>query len=47
MCLIDVVILKEIEQWEGYYYYVVQKFFKSGAKKKNWAIFRSIYLVYH
>ena len=34
MCLMDVPNLKEIEQQEGYFY-VVQKFFKSCAKKKN------------
>ena len=34
MCLIDVPNFKEIEPWEGYFY-VVQKFFKSGAKKKK------------
>ena len=34
MSRIDVPNLKEIEQWEGYFY-VVQKFFKSGAKKKK------------
>ena len=34
MCLIDVPTLKEIEPREGYFY-VAQKFFKSGAKKKN------------
>ena len=34
MSLIDVPNLKEIEPWEGYFY-VVQKFFKSGVKKKN------------
>ena len=34
MCLIDVPNLKEIEPWKGYLY-VVQKFFKSGAKKKR------------
>ena len=34
MCLIDVPNLKEIDPWEDYFY-VVQKFFKSGAKKKN------------
>ena len=34
MCFIDVPNLKEIKPWEGYFY-VVQKFFKSGAKKKN------------
>ena len=34
MCLIDVPNLKEIEPQEGYFY-VVQKFFKSGAKKKK------------
>ena len=32
MCLIDVPNLKEIKPREGY---VVQKFFKSGAKKKE------------
>ena len=32
MCLIDVPNLKEMEPWEGYFY-VVHKFFKSGAKK--------------
>ena len=32
MCLIDVPNLKEINPWEGYFY-VVQKFFKSSAKK--------------
>ena len=50
MCLIDVPNWKEIEPREGYFY-VVQKFFKSGAKKKkekeNWAIFGSVYLVHH
>ena len=34
MSLIDVPNLKEIKLWEGYFY-VVQKFFKSGVKKKN------------
>ena len=34
MCLIDVSNLKEIKPREGYFY-VVQKFFKSGAKKKK------------
>ena len=34
MSLIDVPNLKEIEPWEGYFY-MVQKFFKSGAKKKK------------
>ena len=34
MCLIDVPKLKEIKLREGYFY-VVQKFFKSGAKKKE------------
>ena len=34
MCLIDVPNLKEITPWEGYFY-VVQKFFKNSAKKKN------------
>ena len=34
MCLIDVPNVKEIEPWEGYFY-VVQKFFKSSAKKKE------------
>ena len=34
MCLIDVPNLQEIEQQEDYFY-VVQKFFKSVAKKKN------------
>ena len=34
MCLIDVPHLKEIEPWEDYFY-VVQTFFKSDAKKKN------------
>ena len=34
MCLIGVLNLKEIELWKGYFY-VVQKFFKSGAKKKK------------
>ena len=34
MCLIDVPNLKEIKPWEGYFY-VVQKFFKGGAKKKE------------
>ena len=34
MSLIDVSNLKEIEPWEGCFY-VVQKFFKSGAKKKK------------
>ena len=34
MCLIDVPKFKEIEPREGFSY-VVQKFFKSGAKKKN------------
>ena len=34
MCLIDVPNLKEIKPWEGYFY-VVQKLFKSSAKKKN------------
>ena len=34
MCLIDVPNLKEINPWEDYFY-VVQKFFKSGAKKKK------------
>ena len=33
MYLIDVPNLKEIELREGYFY-VVQKFFKSGVKKK-------------
>ena len=34
MSLIDVPNLKEIEPWEDYFY-VVQKFFKRGAKKKK------------
>ena len=34
MCLIDVPNLKEIVPREGYFY-VVQKFFKSGANKKK------------
>ena len=34
MCLIDMPNLKEIDPREGYFY-VVQKFFKSGVKKKN------------
>ena len=34
MCLIDVPNLKEIAPQEGYFY-VVQKFFKSSAKKKK------------
>ena len=34
MSLIDVPYLKEIKPWEGYFY-VIQIFFKSGAKKKN------------
>ena len=34
MSLIDVPNLKEIEPWEGYFY-MVQKFFKSSAKKKK------------
>ena len=34
MWLIDVPHLKEIAPREGYFY-VVQKFFKSGAKKKE------------
>ena len=34
MYLIDVPNLKEIDPWEDYFY-VVQKFFKSGAKKKK------------
>ena len=34
MSLIDVPNLKEIERWEGYFY-MVQKFFKSSAKKKK------------
>ena len=34
MCIIDVPNLKEIEPQEDYFY-VVQKFFKSGAKKKK------------
>ena len=34
MSLIDVLHLKEIEAWEGYFY-MIQKFFKSGAKKKK------------
>ena len=34
MCLIDVPNLKEIDPREGYFY-VVHKFFRSGAKKKN------------
>ena len=57
MYLIDVPNLKEIDPWEGYFY-VVQKFFKSSAKKieeekgeekceENWAIFTSAYLVHH
>ena len=32
MFLIDVPNLKEIKPWEGYFY-VVQKFFKTGEKK--------------
>ena len=32
MSLIDVPNLKEIKPWEGYFY-MLQKFFKSGAKK--------------
>ena len=43
MCLIDVPIFKEIKPWEGYFYAVqkffksdvVQKFFKSSAKKEK------------
>ena len=34
MCLIDVLNFKEIDLWEGYFY-VVQKVFKSGVKKKK------------
>ena len=34
MCLIDVPNLKEIASQKGYFY-VVQKFFKSSAKKKE------------
>ena len=34
MYLIDLPNLKEIERWKGYFY-VVQKFFKSCAKKKK------------
>ena len=34
MCLIDVPNLKEMEPQEGYFY-VIQKFFKSGIKKKK------------
>ena len=34
MCVIDVPNLKEIESQENYFY-LVQKFFKSGAKKKK------------
>ena len=34
MFLIDVLNLKEIKPWEGCFY-VIQKFFKSGAKKKK------------
>ena len=34
MCVIDAPNLKEIESQESYFY-VVQKFFKSGAKKKK------------
>ena len=34
MCLIDVPNLKKIESQEDYFY-VVQKFFKSGAKNKK------------
>ena len=50
MYLIDVPNLKEIELREGYFY-VVQKFFKSGVKKKkceeNWAIFESVYHIHY
>ena len=34
MSHIDVPNLEEIKPWKGYFY-VVQKFFKSGAKKKK------------
>ena len=34
MCLIDVPNLKEIAPQEGYFY-VVQKFFRRGVKKKE------------
>ena len=34
MCLIDVPNFKEIGPQEGYFY-VIQKFFKSSAKKKK------------
>ena len=41
MCLTDVPNLKEIKPQEGYFY-VVQKFFKSGVKKKNKEIVKKI-----
>ena len=34
MSCIDVPNLKQIKPWEGYFY-VIQKFFKSSAKKKK------------
>ena len=45
MCLIDVPNLKEIEPQKDYFY-VVQKFFKSGAKKKNVKKIRQFLEVY-
>ena len=47
MCLIDVPNLKEIEPWECYLY-VVQKFFKSGAKKnvKKIGQFLKVYILF-